>query len=29
MGGRDFIPYNKKAVDIFFEKKSKEDKKKK
>lgn len=29
MGGKDFIPYNKKQVELFLEKKAKEDKKKK
>jgi hypothetical protein len=28
MGGKDFIPYNKKLVDQFFEKKTKEEEKK-
>ena len=28
MGGKEFIPYNKKLVDQFFEKKAKEEEKK-
>jgi hypothetical protein len=29
MGGIDFIPYNKKAVDLFMDKKAKEEAKQK
>ena len=25
MGGKEFIPYNKKATDLFFERKTKEE----
>jgi seryl-tRNA synthetase len=28
LGGKEFIPYNKKQVDLFFEKKAQEEKKK-
>jgi hypothetical protein len=27
MGGKDFIPYNKKAVEAFFERKAREEQK--